>query len=365
MNVVVLHAYSADNAGDGLLVRETVELAREALGLGVSVTVLASHPETFADLDVTVLDSAPHLRGRNPDYLAALATLDRADLVLGVGGGYLRAGHLSEALKAALVHGPQLRAAARRGHGVIYFPQSIGPLGSRALADGPVGTALRRLVVSRLRSVAHVLVRDDRSLAEIGDACPRRFPDLALLTAGARTRADEPDTVAVLSVRAVRGDLPPLLPELRERLGRVDGYVQSTTGGNDDTEATSRLAFRAILTREALLDDTAGPRRVVVAVRLHAALMALNAGHLVVHLAYERKGFGAFDDLGLQRWVHPVFHFEPAAVAEQVRVLLSDEGARADYDARVAAARVRLAGRRTELVDLVRTAAGLAVGVRT
>lgn len=359
MRVVLLHAYSARNAGDGLLVRETLGLVHEALGEAVEVTVVASRPETFTGLGVRVVGSAPGPRGWDRELRAVLADLPAADLVLAVDGGYLRAGHPVEALKTALVHGPQLLAAARRGRGTVYLPQSIGPLGRGVLA-GP----LRALVVSRLRRVAHVLVRDDRSLAEVAAAGAVRVPDLALLATGARDRSGQaPDPVPVLTVRAVRGVLAPGLGVLAGLLGPVDGYVQSTTGGNDDTAAAAAIPSRRVLTAAELLEDPAAPRRVVVAVRLHAALMALHAGHLVVHLAYERKGFGAFDDLGLPGHVHPVGSFDPVAVAAQVAALTHDAAARAEYDARVAAARERLAGRRAELVALVRETAGVPAAV--
>ncbi len=89
---------------------------------------------------------------------------------------------------------------------------------------------------------------------------------------------------------------------------------------------------------------TPGARpRVVVAVRLHAALMALAAGHYVVHLAYERKGFGAFGDLGIDPWVHTVNGFDVETVLDQVSRLLGDDDVRADYNSRLAASSGALA----------------------
>jgi polysaccharide pyruvyl transferase WcaK-like protein len=84
--------------------------------------------------------------------------------------------------------------------------------------------------------------------------------------------------------------------------------------------------------------------------------MALAAGHYVVHLAYERKGFGAFDDLDLGDWVHSVNSFDPATVAEQVRSLLTDRGTRDAYDAAISARAEGLLEARRDLVQRIATA---------
>jgi len=98
--------------------------------------------------------------------------------------------------------------------------------------------------------------------------------------------------------------------------------------------------------------------RVVVAVRLHAALMALAAGHYVIHLAYERKGFGAYDDLGLSPWIHNINSFDPSSVARQVEALTKDPAVRADYEARITAAAPRIVQSRQQIICNIREAQG-------
>jgi polysaccharide pyruvyl transferase WcaK-like protein len=124
---------------------------------------------------------------------------------------------------------------------------------------------------------------------------------------------------------------------LARRLRKFDGYVQSAVAGNDDTAAVSSLEPESICSFHELME---APRvaRVVVAVRLHAALMAINAGHYVIHLAYERKGFGAFEDLGLEGYVFNVHDFRVEEVARKVEGLLLDADLRAAYNSRIAAA---------------------------
>jgi len=135
-----------------------------------------------------------------------------------------------------------------------------------------------------------------------------------------------------------------------EQLGTFDGYVQSQTSGNDDRAVMDQIGARQIVSRAELLDSGTAEARVVIAVRLHAALMALRAGHLVIHLAYERKGFGAFSDLGLSEYVHNVSMFEPNRVVEQVRGLLHDAEVREEYRTQVGRAMETAKVRRSELV---------------
>ncbi|MFC8190586.1 polysaccharide pyruvyl transferase family protein [Cellulomonas sp. NPDC057328] len=344
--VLVLHAYSAQNAGDGFLVDATVDLVREALG-DVDITVVASRPESFTRDDVRFVCSQPGRRGYQPQYVRTLRGIGGYDLVVAVGGGYQRAGHLVEALKAGLVHGPQLVAASRRGTGVVYLPQSIGPL------RGPSAPLVSRL----LQRVDAVYVRDDRSMAEVARARPRRSPDLAISVGTYRPR--RPETVVdvpVLSVRNLRGALPEPVQRLAGELAVFDGYVQSRVGGNDDTSAMTSLRPRRIVDRDELLGGGT-PRRVVVAMRLHGALMAMQAGHYVVHLAYERKGYGAFADLGLDDYVVGATRLVPHEVAERTRALLTDPTVREDYDRCLLARLETMPSVRAGLVDELRAAA--------
>ncbi|WP_282071657.1 polysaccharide pyruvyl transferase family protein [Janibacter hoylei] len=345
MKILLLHAYSADNAGDGLLVTEALDLIREAFP-GAHVDVAAQHPDTFDEPGVRFLDAGVSRRGPGRDLLRVLRSLDDYDLLVGVGGGYLRSGTPREGLQTLVAHGPQLWAAGRSSTPSVYLPQSVGPFRHGA------GALLRR----GLRRVDSVLLRDDLSIAESGLANARRVPDMALL-ADRHLRAGEPTAgPVVLSVRTVHGRVPDDVVDLAGRLGAFDGYVQSRGAGNDDLSAVESIGPRRILTREELLAPEA-PRRVVISVRLHGALMSINAGHRAIHLSYERKGFGAFQDLGLLAYVHNVNDFDAALVAEQASSLLTDPTAGAGYDDALASATAALRGRRDELVAALRDAA--------
>lgn len=347
MKVALIHAYSAANAGDGLLVDASIRLIGQAIP-SAQITVFARYPETFAgQAGVRYVSSRLFDRGINWRYFRTLMQLSSFDLVIGVGGGYLRFGSISEALKTALAHGPQLLAAARVGHKAVYLPQSIGP------APRLVWSLIRPL----LSRMARVHLRDDRSVEEASLSNGARTPDLAILdTRWSERRAVEPVGRAVVTTRALRRTGRIKVQALASQLEPFDAYVQSTGAGNDDTEAVSRLCAERTLQKDEYLHGAS--RRVVVAVRLHAALMGLRAGHWVVHLAYERKGFGAFNDLGLGDWVRSVYAFDAADVAEQVRRLMNGGDARARYDAAVGCALSTLSGRRDGLIREIRTLAG-------
>lgn len=341
MRFLVLHAYSAENAGDGLLVMETLELLDETYP-GADIDVLALYPDSFDGVKAGILNgSARSLTGLVSQYRVC-RNLRSYDLVVGVGGGYLRAGNFVELMKTTVAHGIQLYLASRAQEvPVAYLPQSVGPL----------FFASRWPVTQWFTRIDRVYVRDDRSFREIEKAKPIRMPDLALLSRTYTTHSNvEPHSVPVLSIREIDGSVPPSVLKTAHLLSEYDGFIQSRGSGNDDVSAMAMLEPARMLDRNELLMDS-GPRRVVIAVRLHAALMALNAGHWVIHLAYERKGYGAFGDLGLGDFVHNVKSFDPRAVIEQANELLHNPGARASYASSVAEARRRLSVNRFKLIS--------------
>jgi polysaccharide pyruvyl transferase WcaK-like protein len=112
-----------------------------------------------------------------------------------------------------------------------------------------------------------------------------------------------------------------------------------------------------VLAVDELMAPDVGPRRVVVAMRLHAALMALRAGHLVIHLAYERKGYGAFEDLGLDEYVHHAWRLDERRVVDQVSALVGSADARDAYVERLAPRVAAARAARAVMVQALRDAA--------
>ena len=360
--VLVLHAYSARNNGDGFLVSATVGLLRAA-GVGsTDIAVAASDSESFPQLNTVQLPFftgqssasalqavvATAIRGATGNGLldTRLANaINSARLIVAVGGGYLRAGSIGEQIRTGLVHYPQLLAASQSDVPTIYLPQSIGPL------RYPLGPLVRR----SLAKITSVCVRDERTIDELrGLPNVRRVPDLAALDIGTRfhtLRFRRPERV-VLVARGFTGtrERPYVrrLGELSRLLGNPEMAVQSTVGGNDDDAFYRRHVPGANLVSSQ--EVFAGQPAVVISVRLHGALMAMMAGHPAIHLSYERKGWGAYEDLGLTPFVHNAFTFEPAHVAKQVRALMKDPD---EYWARVSAKVTSLTKHRSDIVRLI------------
>jgi polysaccharide pyruvyl transferase WcaK-like protein len=344
--VVLIHAYSRANSGDGLLVDESAELVREAFP-GARIDLVALAPDTFPEFP----DALHPLYGRRGASAKALARAAagrlhptvqdetaRADLVIAVGGGYLRADTVRGFVKTSLAHLPQLPSSPSSPP-FIYLPQSIGPFpgSGRMLRD--------------LRNARHVYVRDDlsRSLLREHGVLAERMPDLALLSRelgdGSPATGQGFGLIArQLGRRSSRYDAAILA--LRDALD-ARPLVQSSGRGNDDPAYYQRLGLGT--GHSAVADVLSGADRpsVVVSVRLHGSLQSLHRGTPTIHLSYERKGWGAFEDLGLGAYVHSARHFDVDAVAEQARALAEDPS---DYWAAVEEAKVHLRDARARLV---------------
>lgn len=361
----VVHGFSRSNAGDSLLVDLTIE---RLVRLGVpadQITLFAMEPTTFRDLPrvvevpgepsgrptLTALRAGTALaRSMSPFAHGAgghraLTAVQRCDGIVAVGGAYLRAGNLVNAVGVSLNHLPTLRAVSRGSAPAIYLPQSIGPL------SGAVG----RMIRSSLASVDVVCVRDDISAAELDLPNVRRLPDLAVLAlgegleAGSRTM----DAAPVIVGRAVDGPradaAAAALADLGQRLG-ARWAVQADVGGD---RSDARFYDRLGVGQAPSLLDVLGsePPGVVVSVRLHGALQALLAGWPAIHLSYQRKGWAAYDDLGLGEFVHSAFAPPVDLITEQVLRIQADPDR---FWEPVRAGREKLLTRSQELDHLIR-----------
>jgi polysaccharide pyruvyl transferase WcaK-like protein len=367
MRVVLVHAYSTTNSGDGLLVEEAEELVREALP-DAAISLVALDPSSF---DSEQFQSVVHpLTGRN-ESIGSVETLIRgaaafirrstgaapligeADLIVAVGGGYLRTKNPVEAVKMLLTHAVQLPRALG-GPPLIYLPQSIGPLN--------FGT--KRLIVSRLKNVESVFVRDDRSVEELsllGNVT--RAPDMALLglpsewNPASVVGGNHSGPIGIVARELTSSKVR--VRRYRERIAELhrqsgtELLAQATARGNDDPTFYRSLGFDGPFRtlREAVLAEAGGRPAVVISVRLHGSIQTIRSGVPSIHLSYERKGWGAYSDLGLSRYVHNAFDFDPQAVLAQVDELRKDSST---YWNSVAQSVGALGEQRASLVELLR-----------
>lgn len=340
VRVVLLHAYSARNSGDGLLVDLSVDLLREAFGSASQVSIIAADPASFPNHSLVypapVLADAGALRlasaaagvlptSLNPTLADLRDLLRQADVIVAVGGGYLRARTFMEALKLEAGHLLQMRAARAAGKPTVYLPQSIGPMASHPW----FGRRLRDM----LRSFSAVCVRDDRSTAFLaGNANTCRVPDLAVLEFGRQADAllkrIKPTQAPLRHVALVLRKPPAWNEQQRQRYQastralidrlrmtcRLTFAVQSTGRGNDDSAYYRTLGIETTRTLKSVLaEDTPDA---VVSVRLHGALESILHGVPAFHLSYERKGFGAYADLGVDDWVANAADFDASRVVD-------------------------------------------------
>ncbi|MNM92043.1 hypothetical protein D3C81_1043620 [compost metagenome] len=92
-----------------------------------------------------------------------------------------------------------------------------------------------------------------------------------------------------------------LLQRLKNK-SKVVCAVQSAVRGNDDG-----AFYRELGISEDLLSLKATIAKyqpdLVISVRLHGAIESLLSGVPAYHISYERKGFGAYQDMGVEDWV--------------------------------------------------------------
>jgi polysaccharide pyruvyl transferase WcaK-like protein len=333
---LITHAFSRNNQGDGLLVDLTLKLLRDAGIQPQQCEILALDADSFADVRVVhqapgeprarlslalagaaqalLSDSISALTGDRWPIGRVARLASRAEGIVAVGGGYLIADSPVRQAGVLLNHLTQIRAADRSPAPSLYLPQSIGPL------RGVSGLLTKRA----LAQVDRIYVRDDGSLAELQDLAPRRCADLAVLEL-ARNLAPAPratDGNFTLVARSLprAGDYAARLGALAEQLPGAHWAVQADTPGRRSDRAFYQdIGVMAHDRLDRLLEDSSPG--VVISVRLHGALGPLIAGYPAIHLAYERKGWGAYQDLGLQDYVHDARHFDPQRVAEQARQL--------------------------------------------
>ncbi|MBP0630560.1 polysaccharide pyruvyl transferase family protein [Cupriavidus sp. AcVe19-1a] len=346
-HVALLHAYSRKNSGDGLLVDLSVKMLREALGDRIRITIVAADPHSFSNYHDVV--HAPVLAQNGFGRVAAALgvalnipiaptrklhqLLKEVDLIVGVGGGYLRARNNAEAAKLALGHLVQLRAARNSGKPAIYLPQSIGPT---LLHPDGFASVFHTKLTQLLGGFERVFVRDERSFTALEkNSNTRRAPDLAVLefsnSYGKQTHRARKITRNICHVALVLREAPSwdreqrkryadstreLISELKKRC-KVTYAIQSSGRGNDDVAYYKRIGISDPLNSLKTILSEDKPD-VVISVRLHGALESILAGVPAFHLSYERKGFGAYKDLGVDGWVENAADFSAWRVIHKI-----------------------------------------------
>jgi colanic acid/amylovoran biosynthesis protein len=256
-----------------------------------------------------------------------LRFLRDVDECFSVGGGFLQIRSLREALSVSLVHVSQLLIARRLGVPLVMLPQSVGPFTSRA------GRAFARRFLGWFDTL---LVREDLSIEHLRSVDPalarrsQRAPDLAMWSSPPSNvrKSDSRKTVGIVArqwwfpgnadpVRAyVRylDELAKTIDGLADRGYEVELLIQcdGPTDRADDRVAARDVAARVGVPPRMIELDPALPATrlldryaeydLLVATRLHAALLGLIASVPSIAIGYEDKTAGILDQLGLAEW---------------------------------------------------------------
>lgn len=392
MNVLIVNGYSARNRGDGMIISQ---MARLFSARGCSVRVMSDDPADAARYSVPRVE--PLVRtwpsgGKRPSRFRLLGAVARAhmrppvgnadiqwaDVCVSAGGGYLyddgsRAARLNLVLRLL-----PLRTAHRAGKQVVLFSQSIGPFASRRLGS---------LVARALANYALVIVREEISASMCADLGLRNVSvcdDIAFALEPSTPPGNARDlrgevTVGVTVVNALPGVdaagyaryrealAQGLIGALRGRDEKVAVISQvSAHAGDDDVRAGRELAQRLreadISARFINLGDVTdeevaavyGQLRLVVASRLHSAILALCAQTPVLALSYLPKTDGVFARMAMSDMVLPARRLEAARLETQLRAALADAGQLA---ARVRAKLPEMRASAASAVDLTLDAA--------
>jgi colanic acid/amylovoran biosynthesis protein len=372
------------NGGDAAILYAVIDRLRAALGPDLGITVVDDQPEdvgrrypelsTTPRLDTTIrrAPAAPILRrvvteiertrvlagawcmGRRMSWLSrlwlssrqrsALEVFRHSTAVVSTGGTYLVerypiAGRLLE-----------LEAALAMGRPLILFTQSLGPF------TDPRNQRVMRRVASGARLV---LLRDERSRRELTAlGVPEErlhvVADAAFALSTRHGRRSSTRLRIAVSVRNwpyAAGDVEETNDRYRSAIvALVESLVRnrdaevtflSTCQGapeywTDDSSVAVAIADRVdpalrtsvhvdrdFRTPQELL-DTLGGFDVVVATRMHMAILALVSGVPVFPIAYEPKTRELFERLEMGHWVRDFEKLSAVGLAEDVERFIDD-----------------------------------------
>jgi len=359
--VLIVNGYSASNRGDGLLVELARDLAIDgSKDIPIEVSAAVMDPDSFNEIDgveiIPTFRSHTKISLITGGFVALLTSgkvgfskeyrnaMRQADLILSVGGAYHRGADLVELIKSVLAHGSQARSVHASQKPWILLPQSIGPL------PKPYYAFLKGII----RTATAVFARDDTTFAELSPSRNLfRTPDSAILALGTEQRKQ--NTNGGSDVGLVIRDLPRPRKYVDSLHLLIDGnpfiwkpLVQSSFSGNDDRPFYSEFSLDP---EESLHEVLEGQNLgLVVSVRLHGALESIMKGVPAIHLSYERKGFSAYQDLGLGEYVFDARDFDPDKIASKIQEVLNDPQ---PYWSRVENSLSRIRDSRKEVIEKI------------
>lgn len=283
-----------------------------------------------------------------PAHLREVARVyEQADLIVAVGGGYLRSrqGLLNRANIPLLLH--PLLFGYILGKPTVLYPQSVGPF---------VNRYERPLVAFVLKRMTIVVLREDTSVALLADLGVSdnvvRSIDSGFLLRSAyrldiRKRYHIPADKLVVGVtvrswltgkaqstyeRAVAG----ALDDIVEQFGAHVLFIpQVTAKKGDDDRIVSRRVHRHMQHSAAATSINSKPDHhrikaiydgldVLLGTRFHSVIFSLTSYVPVLAIEYEHKTSGIMRDLGLDKWVIKIEDVTTAGLTRALHDLLQN-----------------------------------------
>lgn len=329
-----------------------------------------------AGLGRALLRVAPRLL---PGEVAAEFTaLARADLVVSVGGGYLRgSADLPADVSVGLLLLP-LWIAQRFGVPVVFGPESYGPFPTRFQRTAARRVLGRATVVSAREDISLGLLADEG----VPERVARRDVDSAFAFTGRAERPWRAELGIPEHARLVLVTARAYLPAAQQRayeaalagcLARVlaepDAHVvlapQVTSTYHEDDDRIVQRRIEALVA-DPRLHSVQDPEvshheimslyaaaDLMIGTRFHSVIFSLVAHVPVIAISYERKGRGIMRDLGLEHWVIDMAD----VTAENLGALYDELRAAEGYRAQLAALIPAYRARAGEFVQVLRAAA--------
>ncbi|MCX4538319.1 glycosyltransferase [Streptomyces sp. NBC_01669] len=426
MNVVIVNAFERGNRGDAALLSVAIDQVRAAYP-GARVRIAGfEEPEEHAEFDgaenlgsirryvgkedtariaritgkllATLLGLLAVLPGSAP-LIKALArlmpteinrevrALAEADLVLSLGGGYLRGTKdFPSDLSVAFLLLP-LWLAARFGTPVVLGPQSYGPFPTR----------LQRMLMRRvLRHARLISVREDisvRRLSEIGvpGRNTERGIDSAFAFRGQSHRPWREELGIPASSRLVLVTARQHLPEAQQTayesamaatishlLVGADcdvvlvPQVTCAFQADDDRIVNRRIAAQVDSARLHLVDDASlshhdvfalyGQADLILGTRFHSVIFGLLSEVPCAAIEYDHKTRGIMEDLGLGEWVLRMDEVRADNLIPMVDLLIEES---AGYRAHLCSVLPQYRARAEEFTERLRSVVPAPQGART
>ncbi len=386
--VLFVNTHSTLNAGDAAIVLSQIRFLRKFYGpVDIALTsrtpeldrkVYASEkvdvfapifpaPSVYQGFRSKISNSARDLARRGA-RLELREAIKEADLVVASGGGYFwsnRRGIPGPMLMQNIMH---LRMASRRNKPVILFPQSFGPL------FGPIHERMLRRTLEA-DSIVKIFAREERSAEYLNgilhsgaardkvEVCP----DMAFLLEGPSSRgsadiAGDPLPHPVVAVTVRHWDFPGTggRAKRKERLeryleevehfcermaldhgGSILIYSQSRGPGRFEDDRPISRTLEAGLRRnipqavvrrvegrdEACLDcarSALARADLVLATRLHSAILAFGLGIPALAIAYQPKSTSTMRLLGLEEYSFEIECLQATYLAAAAEKILAE-----------------------------------------